>query len=79
MGIYVTTVCPGPVDTPFFNIAEKYEKELLAVGNRYSEVMKNGIEYLRNAVKIHTVRERILSSFTDYGKIDKISKIICVD
>ena len=60
-------------------VDEKYEKELLAVGNRYSEVMKNGIEHLRNAVKIHTVRERILSSFTDYEKIDKISKIICVD
>ncbi len=25
LGIYVTTVCPGPVDTPFFNIAEKYD------------------------------------------------------
>lgn len=23
MGIYVTSVCPGPVDTPFFDIAEK--------------------------------------------------------
>lgn len=23
-GIYVTSVCPGPVDTPFFDIAEKY-------------------------------------------------------
>lgn len=23
-GIYVTCVCPGPVDTPFFEIAEKY-------------------------------------------------------
>ncbi len=23
MGIYVTAVCPGPVDTPFFEIAEK--------------------------------------------------------
>lgn len=22
-GIYVTAVCPGPVDTPFFDIAEK--------------------------------------------------------
>ena len=23
-GIYVTSVCPGPVDTPFFDLAEKY-------------------------------------------------------
>lgn len=26
--IYVTSVCPGPVDTPFFEIAEKYGKTL---------------------------------------------------
>lgn len=25
-GIYVTAVCPGSVDTPFFNNAEKYQK-----------------------------------------------------
>lgn len=24
--IYVTSVCPGPVDTPFFDTAERYEK-----------------------------------------------------
>lgn len=23
-GIYITSVCPGPVDTPFFDLAEKY-------------------------------------------------------
>lgn len=27
-GIYVTAVCPGPVDTPFFDIAEQYGKTL---------------------------------------------------
>lgn len=27
-GIYVTSVCPGPVDTPFFDIAERYGKTL---------------------------------------------------
>lgn len=27
-GIYVTSVCPGPVDTPFFDIAEKYGSTL---------------------------------------------------
>lgn len=27
-GIYVTSVCPGPVDTPFFDIAEKDGKTL---------------------------------------------------
>lgn len=27
-GIYVTSVCPGPVDTEFFSIAEKYGKTL---------------------------------------------------
>lgn len=27
-GIYVTSVCPGPVDTPFFDIAEKDGKSL---------------------------------------------------
>lgn len=27
-GIYVTSVCPGPVDTPFFDIAEKNGKTL---------------------------------------------------
>lgn len=27
-GIYVTSVCPGPVDTPFFDIAEQYGKTL---------------------------------------------------
>ena len=27
-GISVTAVCPGPVDTPFFDIAEKYGKTL---------------------------------------------------
>ncbi len=27
-GIYVTAVCPGPVDTPFFDIAERYGKTL---------------------------------------------------
>ena len=26
--IYVTAVCPGPVDTPFFDIAEKTESTL---------------------------------------------------
>lgn len=29
-GIYVTSVCPGPVDTPFFDIAEK-DGKILAV------------------------------------------------
>ena len=28
MGIYVTAVCPGPVDTPFFDIAERYGSTL---------------------------------------------------
>ena len=28
--IYVTSVCPGPVDTPFFNIAEK-DGKILAI------------------------------------------------
>lgn len=28
LGIFVTTVCPGPVDTEFFDIAEKYENTL---------------------------------------------------
>lgn len=27
-GIYVTSVCPGPVDTPFFDVAERYGKTL---------------------------------------------------
>ena len=27
-GIYVTSVCPGPVDTPFFDIAEKFGSTL---------------------------------------------------
>lgn len=27
-GIYVTSVCPGPVDTPFFDIAEKHGRTL---------------------------------------------------
>lgn len=27
-GIYVTSVCPGPVDTPFFDIAERHGKTL---------------------------------------------------
>ncbi len=27
-GIYVTAVCPGPVDTPFFDIAEQYGSTL---------------------------------------------------
>lgn len=27
-GIYVTSVCPGPVDTPFFEIAEEYGETL---------------------------------------------------
>lgn len=27
-GIWVTSVCPGPVDTPFFDIAEQYGKTL---------------------------------------------------
>lgn len=27
-GIYVTAVCPGPVDTEFFDVAEKYENTL---------------------------------------------------
>lgn len=27
-GIYVTSVCPGPVDTPFFEIAERYGSTL---------------------------------------------------
>lgn len=27
-GIYVTSVCPGPVDTPFFDIAEQHGKTL---------------------------------------------------
>ena len=28
LGIFVTTVCPGPVDTPFFDIAGKYGSTL---------------------------------------------------
>ncbi len=28
-GIYITSVCPGPVDTPFFDLAEKYEASRL--------------------------------------------------
>lgn len=28
--IYVTAVCPGPVDTPFFDVAEKYSKGMAA-------------------------------------------------
>ena len=28
LGIYVTAVCPGPVDTPFFDIAERYGSTL---------------------------------------------------
>lgn len=60
-------------------VDEKYSKELEIISDKYSDAIKSGVEYLAQAAKIHTIRERILSAAIDYAKIDEISKMICVD
>lgn len=47
LGIFVTTVCPGPVDTPFFDIAEKYCSTLTI--KKYSMVKTEDV--VRLAIK----------------------------
>lgn len=59
-GIYVTAVCPGPVDTEFFERAEKYGKNFglkaMIMANPY-EVVKKAIRdsYFRRQTSVYSI------------------------
>lgn len=53
--IYVTAVCPGPVDTPFFQIAEKYHKTF-SVKKKF---MADSYQVVRKALHDSHLKKRV--------------------
>lgn len=78
--IYVTAVCPGPVDTPFFDIAEKNGKTLaikkltLATAE---QVVKKAISDSFNKKRI-SVYGGLIQIFWVFSKIIPHQVILCI-
>ena len=53
--IYVTAVCPGPVDTPFFQIAEKYHQTIAAK----KKFMADPYQVVRKALHDSHLKKRV--------------------
>ena len=76
--IYVTAVCPGPVDTPFFDIAEKSGSTL---GVKKLTIAKAD-KVVRQAIadsfqkKEHSVYSRVIRSFELLAKVVPHSAIL---
>ena len=78
-GIYVMAVCPGPVDTPFFDVSERYSTGISpfkrAMMNTSEHVVKKalGDAALHRAVSVDTP---IIAVFRGLVKVLPISPIV---
>lgn len=79
-GIYVTSVCPGPVDTPFFDIAERHNqiltiKKIAMVPP--DKVVKQALKDSLNK-KPKSVYSTIIKAFDLVAKMVPHELILCV-
>lgn len=71
-GIYVTSVCPGPVDTPFFDIAERHGRTLAI--KKYTMVKADRVVAKALRDSLHR-RSRSVCSLPIKG-VELLSKIV---
>lgn len=59
-GIHVLTVCPGPVDTEFFDVATKDENSIKDIFKK--KFMQSEDEVVEKIIKAYTKRKKILNT-----------------
>lgn len=83
-GIYVTSVCPGPVDTPFFEIAEKTGSTLAVKKLTMVEadaVVRKALRdsYHKRSVSVYSIpiqSVQIISKVLPHGAILQVMKLL---